>query len=104
MCELREEAMNGDFWLRLGLAALIIIGIFTLFSRGMLFGRLGDLIEEWLGEFEAKPIVGCMPCMSSFWGSMIWFLSGGDLWCWIPFVLALCGLMRLVSENLIRSK
>lgn len=93
--------MTQDFWLRLAVASLLIIGVWNLFLPGMLLEKWGD----WLSDkhpFVGKPIGLCPACMASLYGSTFWFATGGDLWWWVPFVLALSGFMRLVSGNLLR--
>lgn len=95
--------MTADFWLRLALAALIIVGIWTAFGKGMILGWLGDIFERRLPEALCKPLFECPPCMASTYGSAVWLLTGGsvDLW-WIAFVLALSGAMKLCAGNLLR--
>lgn len=92
--------MDAAFYLRLFLAALIIIGIWNAFAKGMILGRLGDWLEDrWYG----KPIGLCPPCAASLYGTATWFATGGDWWWWLPFVLALSGFMKLIAHNLLRN-
>lgn len=91
-----------DFWIRLPLAVFIIVGIWTLFLEGMLLGWLGDFFHKTLPVFIQKPLYDCPPCMSSIWGTTIWFASGGDFIFWVPFCLALCGLLKILAHNLLR--
>lgn len=91
------------FWITLALAALAIVGIWTSFGKGMIFGWLADWMEESFHPYVNKPIFSCILCMSSLWGGLIWLWSGGD-WRVLPvFILALCGLLRLISDNLIKT-
>jgi hypothetical protein len=90
-----------DFWIRLPLAALIIIGIWTLYQPGMLLGECGNILEKNLPKFLTKPLFDCPPCMSSIWGTWIWVETGGDWLWWIPFCLALCGILKIVAHNLL---
>jgi hypothetical protein len=91
------------FWITLALAALIIMGVWTSFGEGMIFAKLGDWMEDNLHPYVNKPIFTCPQCMSSLWGGSIWIWSGGA-WQVLPvFILALCGLMRLISDNLIKT-
>lgn len=87
---------------KLVVACLICIGITTLFNKGMLLGWLGDIWERRLPDAINKPLWSCLPCMASVQGTWIWFLLGGSVELWVPFCLALCGLNRIVSDNLLR--
>lgn len=89
-----------EFWIRLPLASLLIFGIWTLFEKGMLLGWLGDKLWSLWPEPISKPIFACGPCMSSTWGSLFWFVTGGTTEHWLIFIIALCGLNRLLSSNL----
>lgn len=87
-----------DFWQRLALAGLIIVCIWTLLCPGMIFGKLGKWLEKLLPEWAQKPLFECPPCMASLWGTMVFLLTGGGTVVQgVVFVLALCGLMRILS-------
>lgn len=90
-----------EFWIRLPLASVIIIGIWVSFEPKMIFSFMADWFHKWLPVMLQKPLYDCPACMSSIWGSIIWFSTGGDLIWWVPFVFALCGLNRIVSAKLL---
>lgn len=90
------------FWTTLPLAALVILGVWTAFGEGMIFEALGDWLEERVHPFILKPIFTCPICMASLWGGSIWIWSGGPWQVLLVFILALAGLLRLISENLIK--
>lgn len=93
-----------DFWHRLSIAALVIIGVWTLFRKEMLLGEIGEWCYKHLPQMLYKPFIGCPPCMASAHGTAIWFYLGGDWAMWPVFLLALCGVMKLlVIEFLSRS-
>lgn len=95
--------MNSDFYLRLLLSALVIIGIWTACGKGMILDPLATWLEERLPEWACKPLFACPPCMSSVHGAWIWAATGGS-WTWFPmYVLSLCGLMKLLAHNLLRN-
>lgn len=48
--------------------AFAIMGVYGLFSDGMLLGYFGNVIRAYTGEFWSKPLVDCPPCMASVWG------------------------------------
>ncbi len=98
---MRETRMT-DFLLRLLIGCLIIVGVWGAFAKGELLGWFGDRLERRFPEVVLKPIFLCPPCMASLWGSTVWFIFGGDLIFWVPFVLALSGLNRIVAGNLLK--
>lgn len=98
---LGEIPMTPDFWLRMAVAIPVILGIKTLFDQGMLLGWLGDAWERRLPEMICKPLFSCAPCMASGYGTLIWFLTGGSVDWWLPFVLALCGFLRIITAKLL---
>lgn len=98
--------MNADFWFYLAIGIVWVMGFYTLFEPGMIFGELGDWIE-WIiaysttkkfAEMAVKPLFRCPPCCASVHGSAIWYLAGGSLALWIPFIVCLCGCLSLVTR------
>jgi hypothetical protein len=96
-----DALMDQLFYLRLLLAALIILAVWNLMGKDDLLEPVGDWLEKH-APYWGKPIGLCPPCMSSVYGTATWFLTGGDWMWWIPFVLALSGTMVLVSRNLLK--
>lgn len=91
------------FWPPMFVAVPAIIGVWTLFGSGMLLGWLGDFFDRWLHPYIAKPLYACLPCMASTWGTAVWFIMGGSVEIsWPVFCLALCGILKIVSANLLR--
>lgn len=94
--------MTADFYIRMLLAALVIVGIWTALGKDMILDRVGEWLEtlpHWLG----KPLGLCPPCMSSVYGTTVWFITGGHWTGVFIFILALCGLMKLIAHNLLRN-
>lgn len=92
--------MNADFYIRLLLAALVIVGAWNLFAPDELLGFAGKWLEKHTPHW-GKPLGLCPACMSSVYGSAVWFGTGGD-WIWLPtFVLALSGLMVIIGKKLL---
>lgn len=91
--------MTADFYIRLLLAALVIVGVWNALGEGMVLDRVGAFLEKkWYG----KPLGLCPPCAASVYGTAIWFLTGGH-WTGLPvFILALSGLMVIVSRNFLK--
>lgn len=48
--------------------SVVILGISNAAEKGYILERPAKYIQEKLGWFS-KPIIGCVRCMSSFWGS-----------------------------------
>ncbi len=89
--------MNADCFPRLVIGTLIIVGIWNAFNPGMIFGGLRRWIIFALPIWITKPLFDCPPCMASTWGTLVWFLTGGDVsWQWSLYVVALSGLCKLV--------
>jgi hypothetical protein len=93
--------MTADFYIRLLLAALIILAVWNLMGRDDLLEPVGDWLEKHM-PYWGKPLGLCPNCMASVYGTATWFLTGGDFIWWIPFVLALSGAMVLVSRNFLK--
>ncbi len=94
--------MNGDFWLRMALGMFVIVGIWNAFAPGMILGWLGDFLEKHVNAHFLKPIFTCTCCMPSVWGTAIWFLTGGDVYFWPIFVIALSGLMKFIPISFLQ--
>lgn len=90
--------MNFEFWTRLALAMLVIVGVWNAFGEGMVFGSAGKWGRKVFPKFITMPLYDCPMCMASAWGTTIWFSTGGDVsrW-WFFFVVALSGLCKLVA-------
>ena len=90
--------MDADFYIRLLLAALVIVAIWNALDRGEVLGFIGKRLE---GKWWGKPLGMCPPCAASVHGTWLWLLTGGE-WTGIPiFVLALSGLMVIVTRRLL---
>lgn len=91
--------MTADFWLRIVLASAIILAIWNSLAKGQLLEKVGDFLEDrWYG----KPLGLCPPCAASVYGTGVWFLTGGRWTEWPIFILALSGVLVIVSRNLLR--
>lgn len=88
-----------DFFPRLLIATLVILGIWNATGPGMILERVGNWLER-APKWFSKPIGLCPPCMAGVHGTWIWFFLGGDWKLWPIFVLALSGLMVLIVKNL----
>ena len=82
--------------------ACAIVGVHFVTRQDQLLGPVGDKVRE-LPETAAKPVTECPPCMSSVWGTLIfWTLwhegsFGKRLLLWPFYILALCGQLRLIN-------
>jgi hypothetical protein len=99
-----NSPLHADFWIRMALAAFVIIGVWNALGPGMILGSLGDWMEKW-PKWLSKPLGLCPPCMASVYGTTVYFTTGGEYsWWWAPaFVIALSGLMKLIAHNLLRN-
>lgn len=85
------------------LIELLIIGcvcnglsIATL--EGMIFYKPYTWLEKRLPLFIFKPLIGCVNCMASVWGTTIHFLLGGTLITWPLVILAAIFVNGLLAE------
>lgn len=95
----------GAWLLLLAFNAFVIIGVHFVTKPDQLMGFVGDsirLLPEWIH----KPLVSCPPCMSSVWGSAVWWTMGftylplsprDRFWYWSFYILALCGFVRFLN-------
>lgn len=89
--------------LQLFVAMLVCVGIWNAFGHGQILGWLGDIWEKRLPDAINKPLWSCPPCLASVHGTWMWFfLFDGSAGYWIPFVLALSGLNKIVAHNVLR--
>lgn len=86
-------------------ASLFIYGFNILFQEGHLLEKQGEWITNKVGERWAKPLINCPICMSSIFGTLIFFLGlpisfdiHMPLKMWIPFVFCLCGFNTIVNK------
>jgi len=49
--------------------SIVILGISNAAEKGYILERPKNFITKVLGPTWSKPIIGCVRCMSSFWGS-----------------------------------
>ena len=78
--------------------SLISIGICCTMWTGMVFERLGDMIEETVGEFWAKPLGKCYVC-TSFWISLVIVACVGWPFYYAVAAMGLCATISLVSNE-----
>lgn len=78
--------------------SLFCHGLFVLFSPGFIFGGAGDLLEEKLPKWLFKPLIGCVTCMASVWGTLGYLLVEKEVTLLIPFIVALAGLNYLLNQ------
>lgn len=89
------------FYQILGLSSMWCLGIFGLFYPGMILGDVGDYLAVNISKWVFKPTIGCMPCMASVWGLIIYMnvMYGelGSLFL-IPFIICLSGLNFFIVQ------
>ena len=93
------------------LSALSIIGLqnsvdqlLKTFTKGGIEYHL-DALEfhapEWV-FYVLKPLISCIYCMSSFWGTIFYFtwsfIEGGGVLGWIPSIFAIAGTIYVLKS------
>jgi hypothetical protein len=81
--------------------ALAVNGLYAASEEGKLLHPIDRLLYRILPSWLYLPIIGCVTCMASVWGTLVfalhWLLYPGLSWYWWPFVvLAATGLGVLV--------
>jgi len=78
--------------------AIFIFGVSKLFDEKMIFGRIGAIIRDKIGDTASKPLFLCPPCMSSVWGA-VWFAIFIAEWLIFPlYLILLVGLVRFMMN------
>ncbi len=55
-----------------------------------------DMMEgKWYQKWS-KPLMTCVYCMASVWGTIFYFVYGGSLLYWIPSILAIAGSIHVL--------
>jgi hypothetical protein len=73
------------------LIELLIIGFFCnglsyATNEGMILFKPHQWLERKLPTWIFKPLIGCVNCMASIWGTTLHFILGGSLLTW-PIVI-----------------
>lgn len=92
-----------NFFEQLIIGVLFISGLWAACAEGMIFGELADMAEKILPRELCKPLFVCPACMSSIWGTLVWFYTGGSFYLWPIYIFCLCGAMHLVSIHLLQN-
>jgi hypothetical protein len=96
------------------LSAFAIVGLRNSVDLLLHSFTKGD-IEYWLDELESvganewifkvlKPLISCVYCMASVWGSFFYFLFSLDLnnsidwFMWLPSILVIAGLIKWIEK------
>lgn len=89
--------IHTQIFLALALNSLACLGIHCVTRDGMVFGPIAEYIRALVGDFSAKPLFDCPPCMASVWGFLGWFYLTPGL-ALLPYLLVLCGVNALISK------
>jgi len=89
--------IHTQLFLALALNSLVCLGVHVLTRDGMLFAPIAEYIRSIVGEYSAKPLFDCPPCMASVWGLLGWFYLMPSL-AIVPYLLVLCGVNALISK------
>lgn len=70
-----------DFWQLVILVSFFCLGLTVISGEEKLLAPLRNWMEAYLPQFIAKPILTCCTCMSSFWGTVIYWYFHYDHFC-----------------------
>ncbi len=83
--------------------AFVIWGIASLFEEGMILGKVGSMIERSHPRYKLKwylkPVILCVVCMPSIWGSAASLYLGYDIAHWLTLVFATAGLNFIIANR-----
>ena len=96
------------------LSAFAIVGLRNSVDLLLHSFTKGD-IEYWLDELESvdankwvfkvlKPLISCVYCMASVWGSFFYFVfslklnNSIDWFMWLPSILVIAGLVKWIEK------
>lgn len=79
--------------------SLFVFGYCCTFWEGMIFGKVGNWLDERLPEWIAKPLYQCYICACFWWGTALyWFVWGNSVKEWFVCVVAAMGLNAVLSK------
>ena len=95
------------------LSAFAIVGLRNSIDLLLHSFTKGD-IEYWLDELESnnapkwvfhllKPLISCVYCMASFWGTIFYFTFSAiigqiDFILWLPSLLVIAGIIKWIEK------
>lgn len=81
-------------------SALIIVFIHVSFMEGMFLYKFREWLEwDELPGYIKKPLYDCLTCMTSIWGTILWFGFGGGFEVgFFLYILLLGGILALVDN------
>lgn len=73
----------------------LIIGIFEAGKKGKILYDLKEFCNKQMPTFISSPLICCVVCMASLYGTILFYLYFGSLGIWllvyVPFVSGLVG-------------
>jgi hypothetical protein len=70
------------------------LGLSAVTQKGKIGYFIRVLIEKIKYSFINKPLLLCPECMSSFWGTIIYFLLGGEFSIIFPLSIMSCAFLN----------
>jgi len=91
-----------DFLFLVVVGSLIVWGIYATYQKGMIFGGVSHLLDR-LPSFARKPLGGCIVCMSSVYGTLIFwsFYFSGVIHYSSPFLFYICFVFAVTGASYI---
>lgn len=78
--------------------AFVCNGLAIATYEGMVLYKPYVWLEKKLPKFLFKPLIGCVNCMASIWGTTIHFIMGGSLITWPLVILSAIFVNGLLAE------
>ena len=92
------------FLIQIVIGCLVITGAWTACGKDMILEPIADALEVVLPKWFCKPLFLCPACMSSVWGTTVYFYTGGNGYHYPLYLFALCGAMHLISIHLLSNE
>ena len=73
--------------------------IYVALRPGMVFEIIGEVMEIFMHPLVSKPLGLCLTCMSSVYGTILFYFWSGLPWHdYLPFILAVGGINHIISK------
>lgn len=81
------------------ITSLFVFGYCCTFWEDMIFGKLGNWLDERLPDWLAKPLYQCFICAAFWWGSVLYLVAWREsVLDWFITVVSAMGLNAVLSK------
>lgn len=81
------------------ITSLFVFGYCCTFWEGMIFGNIGNWLDDRLPDWIAAPLYQCFICACMWWGTALyWVIWDGSVKEWLVVVISAMGLNAVLSK------